>query len=138
MYLRQVVAVGTYITKCSNEKFNWGTNDCNTFVAGAIDRVLGTARCERQIQGQYNDEKSAIRFQKAYVPAEKYLKEMGWEKVEKSDIQDFDVLLADMGPYRAAHFVFGGKIWSCHREFGVVETNSVNDMTHDYDQWRKK
>ena len=138
MYLRQVVEVGTYITKCGSQKFQWGQNDCNTFVAGAIDRVIGTSRCERQIQGQYTDEKTAIRFQKKYVPAEKYIKEMGWDIVEDSNIQDFDILLADMGPYRAAHFVFGGKIWSCHRDHGVVCIDSVSEMTHEYSLWRKK
>lgn len=138
LLLRHVLNLGNYITKSQGQKFQWGTMDCNIFVAGAIDAMLGTQRCKNQIQGQYSDEKSAVRFQRRYVPAEEYIQQMGWAKTDDVNIQETDIVLCDHEGYRPAHIVFANKIWSCHKDHGVVSVDSLEQMTMPYTIWRRK
>lgn len=138
MQLRQALNLGNYITKAQRLPFHWGAMDCNIFVAGAIDSILGTNRCVREIQGQYHDERSAIKFQKAYVPAEDYIEQMGWFPADDVNIQEMDILLCDHEGYRPAHIVFANKIWSCHKDQGVVSVDTTDQLTLPYKIWRKK
>ena len=52
-----------YIESKLGKPFAWGTNDCNTFIVGYFDAVLGTDLL-KIIYKKYTTKLGAIRFQK--------------------------------------------------------------------------
>lgn len=137
MLLADTLKMANFITLTYRQPFTWGELDCNTFVARAIDAIRGTDRADREIVGQYNDQKSAIRFYKNYTSAEQYIQDMGWKQIDHCDLAELDILLCDQAVYKAAHIVFAGKIWSCHKEHGIVAVEGLENMTSPYTQWRR-
>lgn len=137
MLLAGTLRLANFITVNSHKPFKWGDWDCNTFVALAIDALNGTNRCMSEIHGKYHDERSAIRFYRDYIRADHYLEQMGWEVVN-DQLNNTDILLCDQGIYTAAHIVFANKIWSCHKDHGLVCIDTTEQLTMPYTQWRRK
>lgn len=137
MLLAGTLRMANFITVNHHIPFKWGQWDCNTFVASAIDALNGTNRCNEEIRGRYDTERSAIRFYKNYVQAEDYLRQMGWEEVN-AQLENTDILLCDQKIFKAAHIVFANKIWSCHKDHGVVCVDGPQFMSMPYTQWRRK
>jgi hypothetical protein len=122
-----------FILGSQGQPFSWGFMDCNTFAARVNDILTGKKTLGK-IQFQYNDQKSAIRFQRNYLTAPQYLHTNGWRQVQDNVFLDGDMLLVADKHYARAHVVYNKQCWSVHETAGVcaADINQLPEYTH----WR--
>lgn len=109
MYLK----TANFLVTRGSKPFKWGEWDCNLFVTEWLDHCDGGNR-SAEIKGQYDNRKNALRFQNKYTSAPDFLKQNGFNLVEKTteEFKDFDVILVQWNSYWSARIYFAGKCWS--------------------------
>jgi len=109
-----------YVEEKMGMPFEWGTNDCNTFLAGYVDHVKGTNWLE-VFKGKYKNKFGAIRFQKKYGkrPSE-VLQDEGLEQISVYDVRVGDILIKKDKIYEMTHIVINNKCVSVDEEIGTA------------------
>jgi len=121
------------------QPFQWGFNDCNTFIARAIDYIFETTY-STEIVGKYWTQREAMNFQwqnwgKYSGCAEDKLFEIGAEKIDYRFRESGDILIVKNPRWDMAHLLITqNTIISPHRSLGVICTLIKNPENHIY--WR--
>lgn len=114
MYLK----AANYIVTHARKPFEWGNWDCNLFVVDFLDHLDGGNRSQ-QIRNNYNTKLGAVRFQKNYTPAPKWIESQGY-KLMVAVPKDFDIVLEQHKHYWTASIAFGGDLWSVTEDVGMT------------------
>lgn len=81
--------------------FEWGQRDCHTLVLDIHDYIHGS-NYSKQVKGQYDDPKSALKFMRNWMDTHVWLKRAGYAITD--DFQDFAVVAIR----QHQHFATGG------------------------------
>lgn len=132
----QARALNEYIVSKQHTKFDWGTNDCHTFVAECHDIIYGE-HTVYSFRGQYHSMLSAVRYQRDKLKTKDWLTTNHYRQVTDQlvfsdvEIEDGDiVILQTTAGYYSAAIVLDGIAHS----FNVVANYyQINDPRSVYD-----
>lgn len=125
----------TFLTQISGNEFEWGWNDCNTFIVRYVDWIKGT-NIYGEVKGKYWDAKTAFRFTRDYKKLDAGLAEQGFEQVE--DLQDGDIVTFVKNGFVCGHIYAYNRMHSMDIESGYMSIPSnIVDIAHpDLTIWR--
>lgn len=129
MIQAKLIKLGKYLATKRHQEFEWGRNDCNTFVMEMHDAVHDTDVL-KQIYEKYTTMRTAMIFSKRVIgTAEDKLVELGYTKRIKAT--SGDVLLQDGKFYTTAWIVLDKIAYSMHEQHGcmMVETRALDNYT---------
>lgn len=115
--VKPILRLAWYVAKKRHSQFEWGKNDCNTFVVEMHDYVWGTDYLPR-LYGKYSSLLSAARFSRRDIQAPDWLTEAGYRK--SLHRTDHSVLLEQRGSCWHAWVVLQGQAYSIDPEKGAV------------------
>jgi len=121
MKLQQKFALAQYIANKENVEYEWGINDCNTFVFEFHDSAYGTNMMSLI---KYRDPRAAMKFQKGYMGLQQWMniheysnkpskgKNKGW--------REGDLAIQTLKPWYNSAFIFhNGVFWSMVEGHGL-------------------
>ena len=102
-----------------NEKFAWGSNDCNTLILEYLDYMLGTETLKIAYK-KYHTKFGAMKFQKKYQQrvSEKCL-ELGLTAINPTQARHGDILIKTDPRWDMCHLSMGTKFISIDEVVGV-------------------
>jgi len=121
-----------YLQDQMGKPFEWGVNDCNTFVLNLLDHMLDTDLA-KQVVGQYHDERSAYRFAKKIGFLKDYIKDYV-VPVERNHAQTGDIILYTDKAWDAGHICIGNKTIAPDRELGVTHLEMPDGDVYRWSQ----
>jgi hypothetical protein len=128
MNTENIQKLGLWLSTKRHTQFEWGKNDCNTFVLEMHDHMHGTNYL-KLIKEKYANKMGAARFAKRWPSAPAQLQTMGY----KTGIRPTtgDVLAQNFGLYYTGWVVLGNEAYSMQEERGLVvaKTSAINDYT---------
>ena len=131
MNLQQRLTMAQYIAGAMGSAFEWGNNDCNTFVADMVDTVFGRKTAEK-IRGQYSNLAGAVRFSKKYMTAAQWLYLQGYrivepsqgEKVSIGELIEGDIVAVDLGRYTHVSVFHNSCLHTMDEQLGYTATRA--------------
>ena len=109
-------------------EFNWGWNDCNTFIVKYVDLVKGT-KIINEVRGKYWDARSAFRFTRDYKKLDAGLEEQGF--VQADELQDGDIITYEKLGFVCGHIYAFNRVHSMDMDSGYmsipVDNINLND-----------
>jgi hypothetical protein len=132
MNTENIQKLGLWLSTKRHTQFEWGKNDCNTFVLEMHDHLHGTNYL-KLIKEKYANKMGAARFAKRWPSAPAQLQTMGYKTGLRPTTGD--VLTQNFGLYYTGWVVLGNEAYSMQEERGLVvaKTSAINDYTI----WRK-
>tara|TARA_R100001244_G_C5146152_1_gene128831 strand:+ start:385 stop:822 length:438 start_codon:yes stop_codon:yes gene_type:complete len=128
-----------YLASTRHKTHKWGEWDCMLFGVDWVDILLDTNHAE-SIRGQYDSQKTAVKFARKYLKAPAWLDARGFKDItevkdeKESAIQQGDIWLQDMGVYHVAWIMFGGIAHGVNEQNGLVRV--VPDAFKKQTRWR--
>lgn len=143
MNLQQRLTMARYIAGAHGTAFEWGNNDCNTFVADMVDMVFGKNTADK-IRHKYSNLPGAIKFSKSYMTAAQWLYLQGYrvvepsekEKVSIGELIEGDIVAVDLGRYTHASVFHNNCLHTIDEQLGYTATRAEEIDTLDYTVWR--
>jgi hypothetical protein len=143
MNLQQRLIMAKYIASSAGSAFEWGYNDCNTFIAGMVDRCFGKKTLEK-IQYQYSNLPGAIKFSKKYMTAAQWLYLQGYREVEPSEqdkvsvseLIEGDIVAVDLGRYTHVSVFHNNALHTIDEQLGYTATSTEDVGELNYKVWR--
>ena len=123
-----------YIGRHQNKDFEWGKNDCLTFLFGWVDAVFGEKQ-QSKIRGKYYDIRSAVKFWREFpMSVKQWMTLRGFEQTDGEYAREGDVRIIETA-YPSAFIFHNGAWWQCSEGEGVKPYNLkwAKDFTH----WRR-
>ena len=123
-----------YIESKLGKPFAWGTNDCNTFIVGYFDAVLGTDLL-KIIYKKYTTKLGAIRFQKKFGQRiSGRCLELGMTEHHPTKATFGDILIKKNENWDSCHICIGSKIASIDENIGtaIMRINNFEDFDFAY------
>lgn len=132
MNAEKTTQLALWLSTKRHTRYEWGRNDCNTFVMEMHDHLWNTNYLGL-IAEKYETRTGAARFAKRWPSAPAQLSSMGYKPGIRPTTGD--VLLQNYGTYYAAWIVLGSEAYSMAEDRGFVaaKLSAVNDYTI----WRK-
>lgn len=124
-----------FLTQQSDLNFEWGWNDCNTFIVKYVDWVKGT-NIISEVKGKYWDARSAFRFTRDYKKLDAGLEEQGFEQAD--ELQDGDIVTFAKNGFVCGHIYAYNRMHSMDTDHGYmsIPSNQVNINHPDLKIWR--
>ena len=143
MNLQQKLKMARFIANKSQTDFEWGMNDCNTFVAEMVDEVFGRDTLDK-IKYQYHNLPGAIKFSKNYMTARQWLYLQGYREVEPSEQEKLpigeliegDIVAVDLGRYTHVSVFHNSALHTIDEQLGYTASHAGDIKTLDYSVWR--
>jgi hypothetical protein len=131
----EITGLELYLTQHSNQPFDWGWNDCNTFIVEYVDFVKGT-RIINEVKGKYWDAKSAFRFTRDYKKLDAGLAEAGFVEVE--ELEDGDIVTYENRGFVCGHIYAYKRMHSMDVDHGYmsIPSDQVNLADPKLKIWR--
>lgn len=125
----------TWIIQNAKGEFEWGINDCNTFVVEYMDWLKGS-NIIRAVRGKYWDLKGAYRYCKNVRDLNTGLSEEGFSEVETA--QDGDIITYTKRGLVCGHIVGFNRAHSIDVESGymAIPLSSINFSDSFLKIWR--
>ena len=116
-------------------EFNWGWNDCNTFIVKYVDLVKGT-KIINEVRGKYWDARSAFRFTRDYKKLDAGLEEQGFTQAE--ELQDGDIITYEKLGFVCGHIYAFNRMHSMDMDSGYmsIPADRVNMNDPKLKIWR--
>ena len=118
--INPTVKLAWYLAKKRSAKFEWGRNDCNTFIVEMHDTLYNTNFLPR-LWEKYDSLLSAVRFSKRNIQAPNWLTEAGYRPTLSPVRQDGEVLLEQRGSCWHAWVVLQGYAYSITPDLGITK-----------------
>ena len=131
----EVTGLELYLVQQANMEFQWGWNDCNTFIVEYVDYVKGT-RIIDEVKGKYWDARSAFRFTRDYKKLDAGLAEAGF--VEAETLEDGDIVTYENRGFVCGHIYAYDRMHSMDVDYGYlsIPANTVNIADPKLKIWR--
>lgn len=125
MKMQEKMILATYIASKHGVEYEWGINDCNTFVFEFHDQAYGTnlmSLCK------YRDKRSAMKFSKGYCTLNQWMNIHEYKAKPKSgknkDWREGDIAIQTMKPWYNSAFIYhNGAFWA------MAEGKGLNNYT---------
>jgi len=124
-----------YVLRFTTNKFEWGHNDCNTFIVEYVDWIKGT-EIIKEVRGKYWDARSAFKFTRDYKKLDAGLEEQGFTQAE--ELQDGDIVTYEKNGFVCGHIYAYSRMHSMDTDNGYmsVPVDRVNMNDPKLKIWR--
>ena len=122
-----------YLQDQMGKPFEWGVNDCNTFVLNLLDHMLNTKTIQPILDEPYNDERTAIKFAITHPTLREHLSAI-LKPVKKGFAQTGDLIFVRDGKWDAGHICIGNKTIAPDRELGVTHLEMPDGDVYRWSQ----
>ncbi len=129
-----MIQLGQYIASKRHDAFEWGVNDCHTFVLEMHDTVYGTQWLQ-DLKNKYNTRMGAYRLAKTW-DAQQQMQFMGYD--EAGDMCSGDVVLVPHKGGYFAHIVLQNDLYSVDPDLGFTrcKIKEFCKSIKEYSIWR--
>ena len=125
--------LGKFLASKKFKPYEWGVNDCNTFVVDWIDHYY-QKDWNGQLQFDYSNQLGAIRYHKKLpFDASEFMYMAGYDQTTATP-ETGDVLLQKMGAYYASWIVLLDDAYTFQQQHGLCSV-AVN-ILDNYTTWR--
>lgn len=121
MKMQEKIILASYISGKHGAEYEWGVNDCNTFVFEFHDQAYGTnlmSLCK------YRDKRSAMKFSKGYCTLNQWMNIHEYKSKPKSGKNkawvEGDIAIQTMKPWYNSAFIYhNGAFWAMTEDKGL-------------------
>ena len=119
MKMQEKMILATYISNKHGAKYEWGVNDCNTFVFEFHDQAYGT---DLMSLCRYKDKRAAMKFSKGYCTLNQWIH--NYKAKPKSgknkEWAEGDIAIQTLKPWYNSAFVYhNGAFWAMTEDKGL-------------------
>jgi hypothetical protein len=114
-----------YLSQHSTGEFEWGWNDCNTFIVEYVDYLKDT-QIISQVRGKYYDARSAFRFTRDYKKLDQGLEDEGFVVVDT--LEDGDIVTFEKSGFVCGHIYAYNRMHSMDVDLGymTIPSDQIN------------
>ena len=114
MKMQEKMILATYISNKHGAEYEWGVNDCNTFVFEFHDQAYGT---NLMSMCKYRDKRAAMKFSKGYLTLNQWMHIHNYKSKPKSGKNkawaEGDIAVQTIKPWYNSAFVYhNGAFWA--------------------------
>lgn len=139
MKMQEKMILATYISNKHGAEYEWGVNDCNTFVFEFHDQAYGT---NLMSMCKYRDKRAAMKFSKGYCTLNQWMHIHNYNAKPKSGKNkawvEGDIAVQTIKPWYNSAFVYhNGAFWAMEEGKGLNNYTTKAIEAVMTSAWRK-